>query len=102
MKKVTIQSFLIFLAGFLITSSVSLFTKLNLYPALLVSDAGIKQEFEDSISLAYLIDERTYVNSLGEPLQIEHTAVGWMLIVIINFGLPFLIAYSFYLKKSKD
>lgn len=102
MKKVTLISFLIFLAGFIITSSVSLFTKLNLYPAILVSDAGIRQEFEDSISLAYLVDENTYVNSLGDPLLIEHTAVGWMLIIIINLGLPFLVAYSYYLKKSKD
>lgn len=102
MKKVTIISILIFFVGVIITSSVSLFTKLNLYPAILVSDAGIRQDFEDSISLAFLIDPNAYVNSLGQPLEISFTPAGWMLIFIINIGIPMLVAYSFYLKKSRD
>ena len=100
MKKVTLISFLIFFVASAITWSVSLFTKLNLYPAKLTSNETVEQVFEDSISLNFWIDDFAYTNTLGNPLQIEFLPTGWMLIFIINIGIPAILGYSFYLKKS--
>ena len=81
------------LITFLAINLTTLFVPIELYDGEVVYTSG--ETTDEKLSLSYLINKELVISELNsaEVVDIRLKPVGWILVFIVNFGLPLLIGY---------
>src|SRR5690606_34130099 len=81
------------LIAFLVINLATLFLPIELYDGEAVYTSG--ETTDEKLSLSYLIQKEQIISELNshELVDIRLKPVGWILVFIVNFGLPLLIGY---------
>jgi hypothetical protein len=92
---------LIGLGAFVLIAALTLLLPIALYDGLAVYATGETESVK--LSLHDLLQKHTYLQSVPDLEDIRLNGIGWLMIIIVNFGLPILIGYRFFLhKKQKE
>ena len=90
------------LIAFLVINLATLFLPIELYDGEAVYTSG--ETTDEKLSLSYLINKEQIISELNttEVVDLRLKAIGWILVFIVNFGLPLLIGYrvSIYQKQQ--
>lgn len=81
------------LITFLAINLSTLFLPIELYDGEAVYTSG--ETTDEKLSLSYLINKEQIISELNtaEVVDIRLKPIGWILVFIVNFGLPLLIGY---------
>lgn len=90
---------LIGLGAFLLIGLITLLLPIELYDGLAVYNSGETESVK--LSLSYLLQKQSYLNSIPDLEDIRLNGIGWLMVIIVNFGLPALIGYRFYLHEKQ-
>lgn len=90
---------LIGLGAFLLIGLITLLLPIELYDGLAVYNSGETESVK--LSLSYLLQKQSYLNSIPDLEDIRLNGIGWLMVIIVNFGLPILIGYRFYLHEKQ-
>jgi hypothetical protein len=93
------KAFIVGGLAFLLIALITLLTPIGLYDG---EALYVNGEIEPvKLSLNYLIHKQEYISSITDLEDIRLNGIGWLMFIIINFGLPFLIGYRFYLHEKQ-
>lgn len=82
-------------------AAITCFLPVELYDGFALMDDGT--QVDEKLSLSYLINKGDFLKSYADKgvVDIALKPVGWILVGIINFGLPFLLGYRISIAKEK-
>ena len=93
---------LIFAAIFLLAIGViTLFLPVELYDGHAILENGMKEP--EKLSLSYLMNKSQFLAAYKEynVVDIQLNPVGWVLVGIVNFGMPLLLGYRVAIARHK-
>ena len=93
---------LFFAAMFVVVITLlTLFLPVELYDGYVVLESG--DLLPEKLSLSYLVNEQSFLESyehLGVQ-EIRLNGIGWILVGIVNIGMPFLLGYRIAIARHK-
>jgi len=98
MYKETLMFAMIFIAGIAL---VTLLLPVELYDGYAVLESG--EMVDEKLSLSYLVNKHRFLENyehLGVQ-DIRLNGIGWILVGIVNIGLPFLLGYRIAIARHK-
>jgi hypothetical protein len=90
---------LIGLGAFLLIALITLFLPVELYDGEAVYTTGETESIK--LSLHDLLQKKEHLQSIPDLEDIRLNRIGWLMIIIVNFGLPVLIGYRFFLHDKQ-
>ena len=87
------KTLLIGLIAFLLINAATLLLPIELYDGKAVFESG--ETVDEKLSLSYLIRKEQVIAEADIPhlVDLRLSAIGWIMVLIVNLGLPLLIAY---------
>jgi hypothetical protein len=82
-------------------AAITCFLPVELYDGYALLDDGTK--VDEKLSLSYLINKSSFIKGYADQgvVDIALKPVGWILVGIVNVGLPYLIGYRISMAKDK-
>jgi hypothetical protein len=83
-------------------AAITCFLPVELYDGYALLDDGSRAD--EKLSLSYLINKTSFLASYSDQgvVDIALKPVGWILVGIVNFGLPFLLGYRISIAKKNE
>jgi hypothetical protein len=82
-------------------AALTFFLPVELYDGYVLFDDG--SQVDEKLSLSYLINKSSFLKGYADQgvIDIALKPVGWILVGIVNVGLPYLIGYRISIAKDK-
>ncbi len=85
----------------LVIAAITCFLPVELFDGYALLDDG--SMVDEKLSLSYLINKSEFIKGYEDlgVVDIRLKPIGWILVGIVNIGLPFLLGYRIAIAKSK-